>query len=209
MTAMILAAGRGERMRPLTDEKPKPLLRVKGKPLIVWHLEKLSSLGFKKIVINIAHLGYMIPEYLGDGSKWNLEIIYSDEQDSGALESAGGIVKALPFLSEEFLVVNGDVWSDYEFNNSFSLGDKLAHLILVENPEHNSDGDFEYNGSKYTFSGIGYYNKKIFDNIAQTKLALAPILRENIDKNRVGFELYKGKWMDIGTPERLKKANDV
>jgi len=209
MTAMILAAGRGERMRPLTNERPKPLLEVKGKPLIVWHLEKLAQNGFKKVVINIAHLGYMIPEQLGDGSKWDIEIIYSDEQDSGAQESAGGILKALEHLSDEFLVVNGDVWCDYEFNNSFSLDDKLAHLILVENPEHNPKGDFEYKDSKYTFSGIGYYSKKIFANIAQTKLALAPILKENIEKNKISFELYKGKWMDIGTPQRLKEANDA
>ncbi|MCW8839250.1 MAG: nucleotidyltransferase family protein [Thiovulaceae bacterium] len=209
MTAMILAAGRGERMRPLTDEKPKPLLEVRKKPLIVWHLEKLAECGFKKVVINIAHLGFMIPKVLGNGSKWGLEIIYSDEQKSGALESAGGIIKALPELSEKFLVINGDVWSDYKFNNSFELNDKLAHLILVDNPEHNEDGDFEYMGYKYTFSGIGYYSKKMFQHIAGKKLALAPILKENIEKNKISFEIHKGIWMDIGTPQRLEKVNNV
>lgn len=209
MIAMILAAGRGERMRPLTDELPKPLLTVRGKPLIVWHLEKLARNGFKKVVINIAHLGYKIPKVLGDGSKWNMQIIYSDEQNIGALESAGGIVNALEYLSEEFLVVNGDVWCDYEFNNSLSLDDKLAHLILVENPEHNKDGDFEYKNAKYTFSGIGYYSKKMFENLPKQKLALAPIIKKNIENNKVNFELYKGEWRDIGTPQRLDEINDV
>jgi MurNAc alpha-1-phosphate uridylyltransferase len=209
MRAMILAAGRGERMRPLTDKRPKPLLEVRGKALIEWHLEKLSKAGFKTVVINIAHLGDMIPKALGDGSRWGLEIIYSDEQNSGALESAGGIIKALGYLSEEFLVVNGDVWSDYEFNNSYSLDGKLAHLVLVENPEHNKDGDFEFNGSKYTFSGIGYYSKKMFEGISEGKKALAPILREKMQDNKISFELYKGVWRDIGTPQRLDEVNSV
>lgn len=209
MTAMILAAGRGERMRPLTDEKPKPLLEVSQKPLIEWHLEKLAQCGFKKVVINIAHLGYMIPKRLGDGSKWGLEICYSDEQESGALESAGGIIKALPELSEEFLVVNADIWCDYEFKNGFKLNGKLAHLILVENPEHNPKGDFEYKGLKYTFSGIGYYSKKMFENMKVQKLALAPILIQNIAKNKISFEIHKGIWMDIGTVQRLKKVNKL
>ena len=207
MTAMILAAGRGERMRPLTDAKPKPLLEVKGKPLIVWQLERLSKAGFKKVVINIAHLGFMIPQILGDGSKWGLDIVYSDEQDSKALESGGGIIKALEFLSDEFLVVNGDVWCDYEFDKHFSLREKKAHLILVPNPDHNKEGDFEYKGLSYTFSGIGYYSKKMFDGLEVKKLPLAPILRENI--NNIDFEVHKGIWRDIGTPQRLKEVNDV
>ncbi len=207
MIAMILAAGRGERMRPLTDSKPKPLLEVRGKPLIVWHLEKLSNAGFKKVVINIAHLGYMIPEYLGDGSRWNLEIIYSDEQSSKALESAGGIINALDHLSEEFLVLNADIWCDYDFDTSLSLDGRLAHLVLVKNPVHNKDGDFEYDGAMYTFSGIGYYAKEMFRGYKKEKLPLAPIIREKIDK--VSFELYKGEWRDIGTPQRLKEVNNV
>lgn len=216
MKAMILAAGRGERMRPLTDELPKPLLEVNDKPLIVYHIEKLATAGFKEIIINIAHLGYKIPETLGDGSAWNIKIIYSDEQNSGALESAGGIIKALPLLNETFLVVNGDVFCDYTFNSSFDLGDNLAHLILVHNPEHNPKGDFGLNDAciinesekQYTFSGIGYYNPKIFNGFKTEKLALAPILRENIKNNKVSGELFEGDWNDIGTPQRLQDINN-
>ncbi|RLA71936.1 MAG: mannose-1-phosphate guanylyltransferase, partial [Epsilonproteobacteria bacterium] len=174
MKAMILAAGLGNRMRPLTDTIPKPLLEVGSKALIVWHIEKLSRLGFKEIIINIAHLGYQILQALGDGAKWGVKIIYSDEQEEGALESAGGIVKALPLLGEApFLVVNADVWSDYDFDADFQLKDKLAHLILVPNPEHNLKGDFALENSlllnqgdaQYTFSGIGYYNPALFKNL--------------------------------------------
>ncbi len=216
MKAMILAAGRGERMRPLTDHTPKPLLEVRGKPLIVWHIEKLSQAGFKEIVINIAHLGYKIPETLGDGSAWGVNIRYSDEQESGALESAGGIIKALPLLGNEpFLVVNGDVFCDYEFNANFNLDDNLAHLILVPNPEHNPDGDFGLKDAcvlnkdkiQYTFSGIGYYNPKLFKNLSIEKSALAPLLRAEIKNKNISGELFSGVWHDIGTPERLKEIN--
>ncbi|WP_373002750.1 N-acetylmuramate alpha-1-phosphate uridylyltransferase MurU [Sulfurimonas sp.] len=217
MKAMILAAGRGERMRPLTDTLPKPLLEVRGKPLIVWHLQKLAQNGFRDIVINIAHLGYKIPEALGDGSKYGVNITYSDEQDEGALESAGGIVKALALLGNEpFLVVNGDVFCDYDFDADFDLGENLAHLILVPNPEHNLDGDFGLNGTsvlnedqiKYTFSGIGYYNPKLFSELEYGKSALAPLLREKIKNKKVTGELYKNMWHDIGTPQRLKDINN-
>ena len=216
MKAMILAAGRGERMRPLTDNTPKPLLEVQGKPLIVWHIEKLASLGFSEIIINIAHLGYKIPEALGDGSKWDVKLIYSDEQDEGALESAGGIVKALSLLGDNtFLVVNGDVWCDYKFDASFDLGDDLAHLILVNNPEHNPNGDFALNNhrvsndeeNRNTFSGIGYYSPKLFDNLLYGKNALAPLLREAIKKDKISGYLHKGVWHDIGTPQRLEAIN--
>lgn len=216
MKAMILAAGRGERMRPLTDTLPKPLVEVRGKPLIVWHVEKLAACGFKEIVINIAHLGYKIPQYLGDGSSWHVEIKYSDEQNEGALESAGGIIKALPLLGDEpFLVVNGDVFCDYDFDANFDLGEKLAHLILVPNPEHNPHGDFGLDGSlvlneadtKYTFSGIGYYTPKFFATMKYGKSALAPLLREACDKKRVNGALYHGIWHDIGTLQRLELIN--
>ena len=207
MTAMILAAGRGERMRPLTDTTPKPLLKVKDKPLIVWHIEKLASKGFKTIIINIAHLGEQIIESIGDGSIWGIKIIYSDERESGALETAGAIIKSLPNLSDTFLVVNGDIWCDYDFDINFKLTEKLTHLILVPNPEHNPNGDFLYQDSYYTFSGIGYYSKKIFENLSLEKRPLAPILKELIAKDEVSFELHQGIWSDIGTPERLALVN--
>lgn len=213
---MILAAGLGSRMRPLTDTLPKPLLEVKGKPLIVWHLEKLARNGFKEVVINIAHLGYKIPEYLGDGSNYGLKISYSDEQESGALESAGGIKKALHLLGDEiFLVLNGDVYCDYEFDSKFELGDKKAHLILVPNPEHNPKGDFgirddlvlNKDEKMFTFSGIGYYHPSFFDGIVLQKSALAPLLRETIEKKEISGEVFKKMWHDIGTPQRLKEIN--
>lgn len=217
MKAMILSAGRGERMRPLTDTLPKPLLQVHGKPLIVWHLERLAKCRFKEVIINIAHLGYKIPEALGDGSKYGVNITYSDEQNEGALESAGGIVKALPFLGDDtFLVVNGDVFCDYDFNPDFDLKEKLAHLILVPNPEHNLKGDFGLKDNlvlnetdiKYTFSGIGYYSPRLFENVKYGKSALAPLLRDAIKKEQVSGELFKNMWHDIGTPQRLKDINN-
>jgi MurNAc alpha-1-phosphate uridylyltransferase len=213
---MILAAGRGERMRPLTDVLPKPLLEVRGKALILWHIEKLALSGFSEIIINLAHLGHKIPEALGDGSKWGIKISYSDESESGALESAGGIINALPLLEEEpFLVVNGDVFCDYAFDANFELKGKLAHLILVPNPEHNPNGDFALEGSlvtnagnkKYTFSGIGYYNPSIFEGLQKGKSALAPLLRDKIEQELLSGELYEGVWHDIGTPERLHIIN--
>ncbi len=211
---MILAAGRGERMRPLTDTLPKPLLHVKDKPLIVWHIEKLALAGFEEIIINIAHLGYKIPQVLGDGSQWGVKLIYSDEQEEGALESAGGIIKALPLLGNKtFLVVNGDIWSDYEFDSGFELGDDLAHLILVPNPEHNLKGDFALKEGrvlnegekKYTFSGIGYYNPTLFKDESYGRQALAPLLRKAIVNNRISGALHVSEWYDIGTPQRLEE----
>ncbi len=217
MRAMILAAGRGERMRPLTDTIPKPLLKVHGKPLIVWHIEKLVASGFSEIIINIAHLGNTITQFLGDGSKWGIRLHYSDEQKEGALESAGAIVKALPLLENEtFLVVNGDVWCDYKFNANLELHSSLAHLILVPNPLHNKKGDFALSDTliqntaeqMYTFSGIGYYNPKLFEKLSYGKRALAPLLREAIEKKQISGELYNGIWHDIGTPQRLKSINE-
>jgi len=216
MTAMILSAGRGERMRPLTDTLPKPLLEVHGKALIEWHLEKLASCGFKEVVINIAHLGHKISKALGDGSSWGIKITYSDEQKEGALESAGGIVKALPLLGDKtFLVINGDIFCDYDFDADFNLGDDLAHLILVPNPEHNRGGDFglkdgyilNNSNERYTFSGIGYYSPKLFSELAYAKSALAPLLRKNISKHKVSGEVFTKMWHDIGTPQRLRDIN--
>jgi MurNAc alpha-1-phosphate uridylyltransferase len=217
MRAMILAAGRGERMRPLTDTKPKPLLEVCGKPLIVHHIERLAQNGFIDIVINIAHLGEQIPLALGDGSRWGVHISYSDERKSGALESAGGIKKALPLLGNEpFLVVNGDIYCDYEFDADFKLADKLAHLILVPNPPHNTKGDFGLEANTllnaapemFTFSGIGYYHPELFKNVTLQKSPLAPLLREFSDKRLVSGEVFNKIWHDIGTPKRLKEINE-
>jgi len=217
MKAMILAAGRGKRMKPLTNLLPKPLIEVQGKALIVWHIEKLVHCGFKELIINIAHLGYKIPLALGDGSKWGVKILYSDEQESGALESAGGIKKALPLLGNEvFLVVNGDVFCNYDFDPMFKLKNKLAHLILVPNPPHNIEGDFgltnELVSNKsdvlYTFSGIGYYSPELFKNIELSKTPLAPLLRDAITKQEVSGEVFNNIWHDIGTPQRLKEVNN-
>lgn len=215
MKAMILAAGLGTRMRPLTDTTPKPLLKVGGIPLILWHIERLAHDDFKNIVINIAHLGHQIAEALGDGSYWGVNIRYSDEQEEGALESAGGIVKALPLLGDEtFLVLNGDIFTDYDFQYHRKLADGiLAHLILVPNPEHNPEGDFALDGQRvvdakqYTFSGIGYYSPKLFEGVPYGKSALAPLLRAAMKEGKVTGELYEGEWLDIGTPERLELLN--
>ena len=218
MKAMILAAGRGERMRPLTDHLPKPLLEVRGKPLILWHIEKLARNGFKEIVINIAHLGHKIPDCLGDGSRYGVRLLYSDEQESGALESAGGIKKALPLLGDEpFLVVNGDVFCDYEFDANFSLAGKKAHLILVPNPPHNPKGDFglkdtlvlNSDETMYTFSGIGYYDPAFFSTMELQKSALAPHLRKSIEEKAISGAVFNKMWHDIGTQERLREINDA
>lgn len=216
MKAMILAAGLGTRMRPLTDHTPKPLLQVAGKPLIVWHLEKLAAAGFKEVIINIAWLGWQIPEVLGDGSQWQLKLHYSDEQAETALETAGGIIKALPLLgTEPFLVVNGDIWSDYPCLPHPLAPNCLAHLILVNNPEHHPQGDFALeagwvrnNGTlKFTFSGIGYYHPALFANLAYGKRALGSVLRAAMEQNLVSAEHYAGAWLDIGTPERLAQLD--
>ncbi|HFS82520.1 MAG TPA: nucleotidyltransferase family protein [Epsilonproteobacteria bacterium] len=217
MRAMILAAGLGTRMRPLTEQTPKPLLEVGGLPLIVWHIEKLAYYGFREIIINIAHLGYQIPQALGDGSEWGVKLSYSDEQEEGALESAGGIIKALPLLGEEtFLVVNGDIWCGYDFDDRHMLAEgMLAHLIMVSNPEYHPEGDFALRGDllkeegkqKYTFSGIGYYSPKLFEGLPYGRRALAPLLKEAMKEGKVTGELFGGEWWDIGTPERLEAIN--
>lgn len=218
---MILAAGHGTRMRPLTDHTPKPLLKAGGKPLIVWHIEKLAQAGFKDIIINIAWLGDQIPQALGNGEKYGVNLYYSDEQKEGALETAGGIIKALPLLGNKpFLVTNGDVWCDYKYSNHNPLSDdKLAHLILVNNPPHHPEGDFalpqqentpllKNNGKpKYTYSGIGYYHPQLFKNLPQGKRPLAPLLRKAIANRHITGELFKGNWRDIGTPERLDELD--
>lgn len=218
MKAMILAAGRGSRMRPLTDSTPKPLLKVGGKSLIIWHIESLKKAGFEEIVINIAWLGDQIPQALGDGSRFGIKLIYSDEQHEGALETAGGIIKALPLLGDDpFLVVNGDVWSDYPYSNINPLqNDDVAHLVLTNNPKQHPEGDFSLNENrvaknrdeKFTFTGIAYYHPKMFKNLPQGKLALLPLFIEKITEQKVSGELHLGDWRDIGTPERLQELDD-
>ncbi|MDO9233463.1 MAG: nucleotidyltransferase family protein [Methylotenera sp.] len=220
MKAMILAAGRGERMRPLTDHTPKPLLKVGGKPLIVWHLERLAQAGFTQVVINHAHLGAQIEANLGDGGQWGLHIQYSPE--TIALETAGGIANALPLLgSEPFLVVNGDTYTEVDFANVKLTPNNLAHLVLVDNPPQHSQGDFVYdNGvlknddtenkanSKLTFSGVGVYHPYLFASVQRGDPAkLAPLLRQAIAENRASAEHFQGVWHDIGTPERLAKLD--
>lgn len=216
MKAMILAAGLGTRMRPLTDHTPKPLLSVGGKPLIVWHIEKLAAAGFREIVINIAHLGWQLPQALGDGAAWGVRLHFSDEQQEGALETAGGIVKALPLLGDTpFLVVNGDVWCDYPCFPRTLSGNDLAHLVLVNNPEHNPHGDFALQQGRvfssgavrYTFSGIAYYHPALFADLPYGKRPLAPVLRAAMQQQRVSGELFDGDWRDIGTPARLAELN--
>ncbi len=213
MKAMILAAGRGVRLRPLTDTTPKPLLAAGGKPLIVWHLERLARAGFTETVINHAHLGAMIEAELGDGSRFGLSIRYSPE--TVALETAGGIAAALPLLgTEPFLVLNADVYSDFDVSalTRLSLGQRLAHLVLVDNPAQHPQGDFalenalvrESGNPMLTFSGIGVYAPSLFGGIpAGAKVPLAPLLRKAMAADRVSGEHYRGRWHDIGTIERL------
>ncbi len=217
MKAMILAAGRGERLRPLTDTTPKPLLPVAGKPLIEHTILSLKSAGIKEIVINVAYLSKNIIDRLGDGSQLNVQINFSEEGHS-ALETLGGIVKALPLLGEEpFLVVNGDIATDFPWHSLIDSNRKsLGHLVLVPNPPHHQEGDFalreglitETGDELFTFSGIGVYDPELFANCSSGKARLAPLLREASKKNQVTGELYKGFWLDIGNPERLSELND-
>ena len=239
--ALILAAGRGERMRPLTDSCPKPLLTVRGKPLMQWHMEALARGGCTGLVVNTAWLGAQIASHFGparpfDGGRM-LSISYSDEQTDfgGALETAGGIARALPLLQaggqDVFWLVAGDVYApDFSFDPAavqrFAASDALAHLWLVPNPAHNPRGDFgispeglalnQTEGERYTYSTIGLYRAALFaepfcaipqGNPAGIKAPLAPLLRRAMDEGRVGASLYTGRWTDVGTPERLAELN--
>ncbi len=218
---MILAAGRGERMRPLTDSCPKPLLRVGGKALIEWHLERLARTGFRQIIINHAHLGSMLEQALGDGSRWGLNIAWSREAD--ALETAGGIAQALPLLgSDPFLVVNGDIWCDFDFGRARTIaaqmlaGDLDAWCVLVDNPPQHPRGDFGLDSGRllaeasrrFTFSGIGVYRPSLFGQLVRGQPApLAPLLREAITRGAAGAERHAGRWVDVGTPQRLTELD--
>lgn len=212
-SAMILAAGRGERMRPLTDRLPKPLLRAGGKALIDYHLEALNQAGLRCLVINHAHLGELIEQHVGTGDDRGCCVHYSREEQ--ALETGGGIFKALPLLRDPFLVVNADVWSDVDYLSlSIEEGD-LAHLVLVDNPPHHPDGDFSIDGGRLsaegserlTFSGIGIYRKALFTGLAADRFPLAPLLRKAMNHGRVGGRRHEGSWMDIGTPQRLDELD--
>lgn len=225
---MILAAGRGERMRPLTDALPKPLLRVGGKSLIEYHLENLARAGFAEIVINHAHLGQMIEAALGNGERYGIDIRYSHEP--AALETAGGIAQALPLLKDgsknnhgvqPFLTVNADIYCEIDFSSLLPVlwhmqanpEENLAYLVLVDNPEHHPGGDFVLDSGKValpgennlTFSGIGVYQPAFFRDVLTGSVAkLAPLLRQAIAAGKIGGEHYRGMWVDVGTPERLR-----
>lgn len=217
MKAMILAAGRGERLRPHTDTTPKPLLPAGGKPLVVHLLRALAAAGFRDIVLNLAHLGEQIEQALGDGSRFGLDIRYSWEPE-GALETAGGIARALPLLgSKPFLVINGDIATDFAFAELRTEPAGLAHLILVPNPPHKPSGDFWLEGRHacvtgegpgYTFSGIGVYRPALFAGVPNAPTRLAPLLREAMAQGQITAQVHRGHWLDIGTPERLRQVDD-
>ena len=216
MKAMILAAGRGERMRPLTDTTPKPLLKVDEHCLIEHHIFNLKKAGFTDLVINTAWLAEKIHKKLGDGSDYGVSISYSDEGE--ALDTGGGIKRALPLLGEEnFLVVNGDVWCDYDYKNLPILKNScFAHLLLVDNPEQHPAGDFgikdgllsNEENKKKTYSGIGIYSPKLFTQ-HEDRFPLGPVLRTAAEKNIISAEYYDGFWLDIGTPERLENLQKL
>lgn len=222
MRAMILAAGIGERMRPLTDHTPKPLLRVGDIPLIEHHIRRLATAGLRELVINVSHLAEQIVAYCGDGSAWGVSIAYSRE--AAPLETAGGIVQALPLLGESpFLVVNGDVWTDFPFARlaTYTMqADESARLVMVGNPPQHPTGDFALDSDDrirvlaagvtgWTYSGVGLYTPAFFAGIAPGKLALRPLLDAAILQGRLRGERYAGQWQDVGTPERLRELDMV
>ena len=220
MKAMILAAGLGERMRPLTDRTPKPLLQVAGVPLIEHHIRRLAAAGLTELVVNISHLADQITAYCGDGSRWGVSIVYSPEEEP--LETAGGIVNALPLLgAEPFLVVNGDVWIDYPFQRLLDLaagGLDRAHLVLVDNPPQHPLGDFVLeDGGRIveraararglTYAGVGVYRAAFFEGMAVDKVPLRPLLDREIAVGRLSGEYHDGQWADVGTPQRLQQLD--
>jgi len=216
MKAMILAAGLGNRMRPLTLYKPKPLLEVGGKPLIVWHIKKLKEIGVTEIVINSAWLADVLIGALGDGSQFGVQIRWTREDEG--LETAGGIINALPLLgTEPFILVNGDVWTTFDFSSllDVNLENDLAHLVLVNNPEQHPNGDFtltagraytfdqNQQGENLTFSGVSVIHPKMFDGLENGKRPLAPLLKNAMLDGKISAEKMQAAWVDVGTPERL------
>ncbi|GAA5585231.1 N-acetylmuramate alpha-1-phosphate uridylyltransferase [Acinetobacter calcoaceticus] len=220
MKAMILAAGLGNRMRPLTLYTPKPLLEVGGKALIVWHIEKLKKIGVTEIVINSAWLADKLIGSLGDGSQFGVDIRWTREDEG--LETAGGIINALPLLgTDPFILVNGDVWTtmDFEALRHIKLNDDLAHLVLVDNPKQHPEGDFtlfdgrtftfdqDVTGENLTFSGVSVIHPKLFDGLELGKRPLAPLLKQAMQNQKISGEKLKGAWVDVGTPERLMELD--
>lgn len=214
---MILAAGRGERLRPLTDSLPKPLAWVRGKPLIVHHLEKLASLGVQTVVINLAWLGVQVREALGDGARWGLRIHYSDE-GAQALDVGGGIFRALPWLGHEpFLTVSADIFSAFDFSALTIAPRCLAQLLLVPNPEYHRRGDFALEGHliappsdgrpTYTFGGIALMRAQLFEGCQAGRFALLPLLERAMETNRLQGQLYTGEWVNVGTADQLAALN--
>jgi N-acetyl-alpha-D-muramate 1-phosphate uridylyltransferase len=220
--AMILAAGVGERMRPLTDHTPKPLLCVAGIPLIEHHIRRLALAGLGELVINVSHLASQIMDYCGDGSAWGVSIVYS--QEDAPLETAGGIIKALPLLGDApFLVVNGDIWIDYPFERLAQYSPRpgeSAHLVMTGNPSQHPAGDFLLDDDNWvrvltpdaagcTYTGVGVYTTMFFEGRTEAKLPLRPLLDAAIGQGRLGGERYLGEWHDVGTPERLQQLDAV
>lgn len=221
-TVVLLAAGQGKRMLPLTENTPKPLLRVGDHALIEHHLIRLSEAGFHNIVINLAYLGDQIREKLGNGEKYGVDINYSDESSTGALETAGGLKNALPLInSDPFLVVNADIWTDYPFSKILKPLTCDARLVMVKNPKHNEAGDFSFSKSgsllqrmesaanSHTFSGIALYHKALFANLAHGSQALAPMFFELAKSGLLEGEVFSGQWADVGTPQRLQQIVDL
>jgi MurNAc alpha-1-phosphate uridylyltransferase len=219
---MILAAGVGERMRPLTDHTPKPLLQVAGTPLIEHHIRRLAAAGVRELVVNVSHLGEQIVDYCGDGSAWGVTIAYSPEQ--APLETAGGILQALPLLgAAPFLVVNGDIWMDYPFEQlaAYSLRPgENAHLVMVANPPQHPSGDFHLDDDGWlrvlgpravgcTYAGVGLYTSTFFGGLASGKRPLRPLLDAAIARGALGGEMHAGQWHDVGTPERLRALDEA
>lgn len=220
MKAMILAAGMGNRMRPLTLNTPKPLLEVGGKPLIVWHIEKLQKIGVTEIVINTAWLGEKLANTLGDGSQFGVTILWSHEGEG--LETAGGIINALPLLgTDPFILVNGDVWTTMDFSTllDVDLGDKQAHLVLVDNPPQHTKGDFilandlaytfeqDQLGEALTYSGVAVLKPQMFVGLENGKRPLAPLLKQAMQQQQVSAEKMQAIWVDVGTPDRLEQLD--
>lgn len=226
MRAMILAAGLGTRMRPLTDHCPKPLLKVQGKTLIEYQIERLVAAGITEIVINHAYLGQQIEDYVGDGHRWQASVQYSAEPQGEPLETGGGIFKALPLVSpdhEPFLVVNGDIWIDLDYaqlvqtwQQNPQFKNDLIYLVMVNNPSHHPDGDFHLthehrlhvSGSdQYTFSGVSILHPELFRESTSGAFKLAPLFRQAMAQNKAAGYLYSGYWLDVGTPERLNELD--